>query len=368
METMSQVINGSVGNGSHVSVTIARNGDLIGPMYLEATAGAVTDDGKCWLAEQMISQIELTIGGQRIDRHYSKWFRLYSELHMNDEKKASYAKLTSGASSQVMLPLQFFFNKNPGHYLALVALQYHEVRLDIDLASDFDSKFSNLKVWGTYVFLDTEERKRYAGKQHEILIEQVQHTGSDAVASGSETSVRLSFNHPVKELAWCLSKNTDTVSGKPNRSYQVFKDAAASLRLVEDATIGAGGELSVAPNRAGCPVVVADASENTTGFLEQAKLMLNGQDRFKEQGPKFFNQMVEYLHYEGSPHAGIYAYPFSLRPGDSVQATGSCNFSRIDNAQFTVTSKNSADTLHLFAVNWNVLRISSGLGGLAFSN
>lgn len=361
METMSQVINGSVGNGSHVSVTIARNGDLIGPMYLEATAKAVADDDKCWLAEQMISQIELTIGGQRIDRHYSKWFRLYSELHMNDEKKASYAKLTSGASNQVMLPLQFFFNKNPGHYLALVALQYHEVRLDIDLASDFDNKFSNLKVWGTYVFLDTEERKRYAGKQHEILIEQVQHTGSDAVAAGSETSVRLSFNHPVKELAWCLSVGQ-------GRSFDVFNGAAASLRIAEDAATAASDKYPVAPNRAGCPVVVADASENTAGFLSQAKLMLNGQDRFKEQGAKYFNQMVQYLHYEGSPHAGVYAYPFALRPGDSVQATGSCNFSRIDNAQFTVTPRNAADTLHLFAVNWNVLRISSGLGGLAFSN
>lgn len=360
METMEQVVNGTVSKGGRVSVTIARNGDLIGPMYLEAKTQAAAAN-KPWVAENLVKSIELTIGGQRIDRHYAKWFRLYSELHMNDEKKASYAKLTSTSadSGKVILPLQFFFNRNPGQYLALVALQYHEVRLDIDLGDSFGANeyfdTSGFKVWGTYVFLDTEERKRYAGAQHEILMEQVQHTGADTVSAGGDT-VRLSFNHPVKELVWCFSNGGDT---------------AAITNNTDSLTVSDGNDVSIVPHHAGAVVTGASPLDETTvGVLSTMKLMLNGQDRAKEQDAKYFNQLMPYTYYEGTPTAGVYAYPFALRPGDSIQPSGSCNFSRIDNAQvqFGNLRESAWTTLNMFAVNWNVLRISSGLGGLAFSN
>lgn len=359
METMEQVVNGTVSANGRVSVTIARNGDLIGPMYIEAQTKAGAKN-KPWVAENLVKSIELTIGGQRIDRHYAQWFRLYSELHMNDEKKANYAKLTttSADAGKVILPLQFFFNRNPGQYLALVALQYHEVRLDIDLGSHFgDSDYfstSGFKVWGTYIFLDTEERQRYAKNQHEILMEQVQHTGADTVASGGDT-VRLSFNHPVKELAWCFT------AGTANDTADVSVDFEAAV---------VKGDTGLAPHHAGTVALSAAADETSAGILNTMKLMLNGQDRAKEQDAKYFNQLMPYLYYEGTPTAGVYAYPFALRPGDSIQPSGSCNFSRIDNAQVQFSSLKDSHftTLQMFAVNWNVLRISSGLGGLAFSN
>jgi len=155
---------------------------------------------------------ELSIGGQRIDKHYQRWWRLYSELYLDSDKNYG-AKMTSSwtpALTTVYLPLIFFFNRNPGLALPLIALQYHEVRIDFDLAGDMETFLdkSVFKVWGNYIYLDTEERRRFAQKGHEYLIEQVQHTGSDSVTSGATKQVRLSYNHPVKELVWCLNNGT----------------------------------------------------------------------------------------------------------------------------------------------------------------
>ena len=214
MENIEQTVNGTAANSGRVSVTIARNGDLVGDMYIELqsnaaatiTTSAVAD--ACWVAERAVNNVELSIGGQRIDKHYQKWWRLYDNLYHDEAKKATYAKMTTAATGKtVYLPLVFFFNRNPGLYLPLIALQYHEVRIDIDLASDMETYVNKnvFKVWANYVYLDTEERRRFAQKGHEYLIEQVQHTGSDTVTSAAPKQVRLSYNHPIKELVWCFS-------------------------------------------------------------------------------------------------------------------------------------------------------------------
>jgi hypothetical protein len=188
----------------------------------EISRSTVTGDTN-WVAERAVADIELTIGGQRIDKHYQRWWRLYSELYLDDAKKAQWGKMTSTTSvsdgdfttskGKVYLPLIFFFNRNPGLFLPLIALQYHEVRLDIDLGDRYTDFFGSIapKVWANYVYLDTEERRRFAQKGHEYLIEQVQHTGTDTVTIGGTKQVRLSYNHPVKELVWCYS-NTSTVA------------------------------------------------------------------------------------------------------------------------------------------------------------
>ena len=161
--------------------------------------------GDCnWVAERAVNNVELSIGGQRIDKHYQKWWRMYSELYLDESKKATWGKMTTaGDGKTVYLPLIFFFNRNPGLALPLIALQYHEVRIDFDLASNFTTYLnaSVFKVWANYVYLDTEERRRFAQKGHEYLIEQVQHTGTDTVtADGGTKQVRLSYNHPVLSL------------------------------------------------------------------------------------------------------------------------------------------------------------------------
>jgi len=426
MEDIEQTVNGTATNGGRISVTVARNGDLIGQMYMDlqtttnlvSVAGVAKNTG-IWAAERAVQDIELSIGGQRIDKHYQLWWRLYAELFLNAAEKAKYNKLTTNScanpgtgsyyNNQVFLPLIFFFNRNPGLYLPLIALQYHEVRLDFDLSSDFTNYLStSIRVWGNYVYLDTEERRRFAQKGHEYLIEQVQHTGADAVTAGSAsggttTQVRLSYNHPVKELIWCYNNgvnqnaqvwnftsnavtagtvvlesnplncifgNTVTfsstsdnnpihyVGGLPGYAYGNVTSGAAtvsSCQWVEEGVPGLNSNAGVVPS---------------AGPLDQFKLILNGQDRFKEQSGKFFNQMEPMWHHSGSPYAGVYCYSFALKP-EEHQPTGSCNFSRIDNAQVQVRMKPNtpnSTSQWMFAVNYNVLRIQSGMGGLAFSN
>src|SRR6056300_1615056 len=212
MENIEQTVNGTPGNDGRVSVTIARNGDLVADMYVELKAGAGAASDDAWLAERAIKDVELSIGGQRIDKHYQKWWRLYSELYLDESKKANYGKMTTAirADDKMFLPLIFFFNRNPGLALPLIALQYHEVRLDFDLSSSFATLTdgSTFKVWANYIYLDTEERRRFSQKAHEYLIEQTQHTGTDTVTQNGTKQVRLSYNHPVKELVWCFNDGT----------------------------------------------------------------------------------------------------------------------------------------------------------------
>jgi hypothetical protein len=442
MENIQQTVNGSATSNGRVSVTVARNGDLIGEMYIDLQAktcdvvsGIDSNFDSCWLAERAISDIELSIGGQRIDKHYQRWWRLYSELYLSEAKKANYAKLTSNplgeeyqssgnngsATGQVILPLLFFFNRNPGLYLPLIALQYHEVRLDFDLSSQYTECFNQtFNVWGNYVYLDTEERRRFAQKGHEYLIEQVQHTGTDSLnvpnpsQNNSGSQIRLSYNHPVKELVWCLTNSAQvsapgkqlwdfsSLAGTPDCALlttktndDAFLDDTAintsniySSKFAVPMGFGTGAPLLVTGAKADYSNLediiftrsytltesgLPDGEFQEVGPLASFRVILNGQDRFKDQSGKYFNQVEPYWHHTGNPYPGIYCYSFALKP-EEHQPTGTCNFSRIDNAQVDVRIKaaidttQAANTLEMYAVNYNVLRIQSGMGGLAFSN
>jgi len=371
MENIEQTVNGTAAAGGRVSVTVARNGDLIADMYVELQCAGVpikTEDA--WIAESAVKDVELSIGGQRIDKHYQRWWRLYAELYLDESKKQSYGKMTSATldNSKVYLPLIFFFNRNPGLALPLIALQYHEVRIDFDLADTY-THFDSFKVWGNYIYLDTEERRRFAQKGHEYLIEQVQHTGTDALAAAASTKqVRLSYNHPVKELVWCTDLSS-AQAGDANGIWNFTKTPVTISSNVECLTNTAN--VCISPSSAGAPQLLLDSNtqfdEDTSGPLSKFKLVLNGQDRFKEQEGKYFNSVQPFVHHSGSPMPGIYSYSFALKP-EEHQPTGTCNFSRIDNAQVSIEVSEAARNLHMFATNYNVLRIQSGMGGLAFSN
>ena len=425
MELIQQTTNGSPSSSGRVSVTIARNGDLVGNMHvaLTPTSNALTSNNvgfdTNWVAERAISAVELTIGGQRIDKHYQTWWRLYAELFLNESDKYAWGKMTTMANSsatgttalspsKVYLPLLFFFNRNPGLYLPLIALQYHEVRLDFDLTTYYNNYFGTtnaFEVWANYVYLDTEERRRFAQKGHEYLIEQVQHTGGDQLAAtttsseGSIQLVRLSFNHPVKELVWCYTNPTASASSNLNAMWN-FCTTTGNVNVTSNVLTFQSSNNYLAPNITGVPhlistsgVVMSNIGLSGTlsgnaywveegsainggiapglevGPLHLFKVILNGQDRFKEQSGKYFNQVQPFYHHTGTPYPGVYAYSFALQP-EEHQPTGTCNFSRIDNAQVSVQlkSNNQATLQKLFAVNYNILRIQSGMGGLSFSN
>ena len=401
MESIVQTVNGSAGNGGRMSVTIARNGDLVGNMFVALTPKtlALTSDNVSadmnWVAERAVQDVELTIGGQRIDKHYQAWWRLYSELFLNEQDKIQWGKMTGVPNiptdkDRVYLPLLFFFNRNPGLYLPLIALQYHEVRLDFNLTSYYDDYFQKtFEVWANYVYLDTEERRRFAQKGHEYLIEQLQHTGADSVTTGAERTIRLSYNHPVKELIWCYTnQNYPGVVGGTGglNSAWNFCTNTANVNITSNLFLYQSSNNFVLPHHAGAPQLrggassafwVEDGVQKQTsnniflevGPLTQFRLVLNGQDRFANQPGKYFNQLQPFYHHTGNPYPGIYTYSFALQP-EEHQPTGTCNFSRIDNAQVALTLKTAADNTQqrMFAVNYNILRIQSGMGGLAFSN
>jgi hypothetical protein len=220
-ESIKLNLQGSIGNGNFIQVVLGRDGDLVNDMWVELQP--VLSAPPVWLAERAFKSVELNIGGQRIDKHYQAWFRLWAEVFQAESKKLTYGKLTtlgnstadSSAKNVVQLPLLFFFNKDPGFALPLIALQYHEVRIVFELADDYLTYFSPnyFTLWGNYVFLDTKEREMFAKKDHEYLIEQVQHNGGDVINSGLlNPSFRMTFQHPVKELIWCFQNPTITGS------------------------------------------------------------------------------------------------------------------------------------------------------------
>jgi len=390
MEAIKQTFSGTADFGKDVSATISRNGDLVHRMYLEHDADLVSADNSddvgvgCDYGSHLMKTCELEIGGQKIDKHYGHWHSVYSQLtefnpsgsdttsfnrmtgngrgqttehgNINGWTFADHASGGAHPSGKFWIPLYFWFCRNPGLALPLIALQYHEVKVKItfetvanlavenhdDDSADFTTGTqagasagtgNTFNLWCDYIYLDTDERRRFAQVSHEYLIEQVQY---ESKTGGG--SMDLNFNHPVKELIWAGIRSTTPATAA---GLNDFTDA------FQRAAIGAG----------------------------TYQLKLNGHDRFQARDTKYFTRTQVWEHHTGygdtqtSTGAAvtdtIAVYSFGLKP-EEHQPSGTCNFSRIDNAQL-VDSLASA-SLNIYAINYNVLRIMSGMGGLAYSN
>jgi hypothetical protein len=358
-ECIEQTFSGAVDAGKRISATLARNGDLVQEVYLKvdvSTAVTVADttaDDKTLGGDltRLISMAEVEVGGQKIDRQYGAWMDIYNSLfetnhdyrlamstgHVVDQGDAnSVAGQTT--TSTVFLPLRFWFNRNPGLALPLIALQYHEVKVNIELA-DFDAAVAQgggcvvtrtldeATLLVNYLYLDTDERRRFAQVSHEYLIEQVQHTGAEVVDKGKIT---LNFNHPVKCLAWSSWDPLVDAKLQLNGHDRAAKQLASYYQLVQPYESGLGHS--------------------------KALLVTTGTGATDWGVP-------------GAATNNVYLYSFALKPGEH-QPSGTCNFSRIDNAVLQVNHGGSATTnqVSVFAVNYNVLRVMSGMGGLAYSN
>jgi len=352
MEAIEQTWNGTSDNADgRCTATISRNGDLVHRMYFELTLGA-TGRSAHNPGAKFITSVELEIGGQKIDKHTGEWLEVWAELtqpnhsgatcDMDDVDRGGGTLFQSMSgmggvdtithltdAEKLFVPLQFWFCRNPGLALPLIALQYHEVKVILDhkISTNVGATTSN-KLWCDYIYLDTDERRRFAQVSHEYLIEQVQEQALSGVASGGE----LNFNHPVKELIW-------------------QDNAAVALRASHAALAGTW------------------------------QLKLNGHDRFAARDFRYFTRTQIYEHHSGAggldstaasggSHTGhndsIGVYSFALKP-EEHQPSGTCNFSRIDNAQLSSGTGGTAAAM-VYAVNYNVLRIMSGMGGLAYSN
>ena len=203
METIEQTINGGVSVSGNSTVTISRNGDLVYKVYVTNAGNTSTTNGS-----EIVSEVELEIGGQRIDRHYAEWNQIWNELSTPESKSIGLKSMigdvgTAGTADSTgplmtQYPLNFWFCRNPGLALPLIALQYHEVKLKFNWGSSAAKGVdANVKVLCDYIYLDTDERRRFAQVSHEYLIEQLQKQ-----TSGGSASEKLNFNHPVKELIW----------------------------------------------------------------------------------------------------------------------------------------------------------------------
>jgi len=557
IESIEQTFNGQADFGRRVTCIISRNGDLAYRTYLQVTlpeinqlmgnsstlsSGAHSVYAR-WLdfpGEQLIAQVEVEIGGQRIDRQYGDWMHIWNQLTMTSEQQRGYFKMIgnttqltfitdpsfadvdgpcdSTAPRQVCaprnalpettlyVPLQFWFCTNPGLALPLIALQYHEVKINLDLRpideclwavtslscnttsnpkqGPYANSAANQYQVGTpvtatiaynqslvaaslyvdYVFLDTDERRRFAQNPHEYLITQLQFTGDESVGSSSN-KIKLNFNHPVKELIWVVQPDqnvdycssllcdatlfkvlgaqpfnyTDAIDALPNAIHAfggpdataganafidargLFQDAGALDAAIPDGFTGYwhGGVNNNAYNETnfgGSAVPLNPAVDNaaalaalgltTSDFggkshnegssvsdagtfvlsetsldmhcwgqnpVVVAKLQLNGQDRFSEREGSYFSWVQPYQTHTRNPDEGINVYSFALRP-EEHQPSGTCNFSRIDNATLQLVLSNATvegtrtAKVRVYATNYNVLRIMSGMGGLAYSN
>ncbi len=458
MESIEQTFSGQADFGRRVTCTISRNGDLAYRTYLQVTLPEINAPHARWLdfiGEQLIAQVEIEVGGQRIDRQYGDWMHIWNQLTLSKEQQAGYYKMIgnttqltyvtdpdfaavsgpcagAGAPSQVCaprkalpettlyVPLQFWYCRNPGLALPLIALQYHEVKLNIDFrpigeclwavndlagsgnvqaTTAYQQSLVAASLYVDYIFLDTDERRKMAQNPHEYLIEQVQFTGDESVGSSSN-KIKLNFNHPCKELVWVVQPDanvdycasleggdnalyktlgaqpfnyTDAVDALPN-SVKAFGDDLDYATAVIDGGVlqDAQGGLSDAGT-----FVLAETALDMHCWGENpvvtAKLQLNGQDRFSEREGSYFDMVQPYQHHTRAPDAGINVYSFALRP-EEHQPSGSCNFSRIDNAvlQLVLSSNTVSGTktakVRVYAVNYNVLRVMSGMAGIAYSN
>jgi aspartate 1-decarboxylase len=501
VEPIQQTWNGAADFGRTVTCNINRNGDLITNMYVAVTLAAGT--AGTWgyvrrLGHAMLDNFKVEIGGSKIDEQYGDWLNIWYELSHKVGQERGYAEMigdtaalrtiedaTNKPQTQLYVPLQFWFNRNNGLALPLIALQYHDVRVTLkfrDAAGCVNyngttaptstqlPSMADCYLLIDYVYLDSEERKRFAQASHEYLMEQLQFTGSESLPSLTN-KYRLNFNHPSKFLVWAshlerYNNRSTWVAYADNGDWEAAKSRFSKLvwaaaRLMSNTQIAvtrdAGelddGSVSGANNGATLATVAAKVDArivsaagagnqvvdiddivliNTTVTMEDmsqaiadlvsgaaqtwsetfleangvsavdyfnyanyvdgtnntvavAKLQLNGHDRFQERDGNYFNYVQPHQHFSNTPADGVNVYSFALRP-EEHQPSGTCNFSRIDNATLNVTlgrnnaAGNSAylttyvggassnSVMNIYTVNYNILRVMSGMAGVAYSN
>jgi hypothetical protein len=385
IESIEQTFNGTADFGKKVTCTISRNGDLINHIYLQVQLPALSTSfcagSPAYLSycnaigHALIRNVEIEIGGQRIDRHYGIWLDVWDELTMTSEKKNGYSQMVGKYNSELGLinnalndriyyvPLQFWFCKNIGLSLPLIALQYHEVKINLEFrnaqecivalkangdryGTNFTTfvttpSITNAQLYVDYIYLDTNERKLFAQSAHEYLVEQLQFTGSESITfSQQNQKLRLNFNHPVKELVWVIQRDENgTTSGT---SYNDWFNYSAALPGTPT------------------PSLAVD-------LMSDAKILLNGHERFTVRPQTYFRLVQPYQHHTRIPDKHIYVYSFAIRP-EEFQPSGTCNFSRIDTVQlvYDLTSlatlqavgsdMTTATTgqISVFAVNYNI--------------
>lgn len=399
IETFPVLFDSELEFGTKISVDLDRKGDLLSQifLYLELPKlPSINISGEDYrssyinaIGNYIIEYIEIEIGGQRIDRIYGEWMNILSELIIPESKIAGYNDMIGRYSvlsygnnlsndvwehipgegpMKLYIPIPFWFCNHIGLSLPLVALQYHDVIINLKLR-DFNEVFYNKtnfmdpenknmvspfsssntpKITGhllcDYIYLDTDERKRFAQMSHEYLITQLQFNGDDNILKNTDIkNIPLQFNHPIKELFWVVQTN----------SSEKLNDRVNYSLTIETEPIGIDGIRSI----------------SYLDPIEYGTLFINGHERFPERRGLYFRLVQPYQKHTRIPSEHIYIYSFGIKP-EEMQPSGTCNFSRIDSAQFTfrLVPNIPNSKIRVYALNYNVLRIMSGMAGLAYTN
>lgn len=477
-ESVEQTFNGSATFGGKAVCNIQRSGDLITKMYLNTKLSGPKTGNWAWVSRvghALIQDVTLDIGGTTVDKQYNDWLNVWYELARNHAHDRGYDKMIGNTqehttiavgekSVNVWVPLQFACCRNDGLALPVIALQYHDIKISFTFerlerlvnreasfasVSSSDFKMEAASLFVDYVYLDDEERKKFAQASHEYLFEQLQFSGAESLASVNN-KIRLNLNHPCKELVW-VTKCEKYISGGRFLAYNASNpeegrllatkrfalkcakyDVAGNLleldsttnKLKSHASVSADNQTlfdkigavstSVTPDADALIItgellpweecsklmsvfkfddhsptkgdgaaskdviiyqhdnygVLLNGSVNPT---QQVLLQLNSHDRLSKRGGEYFNYVQPYQCHTNTPVDGVNVLSFALNP-EEHQPSGTCNMSRIDNATLSLTidgkivGTNGQSSVYIFATNYNVLRIMSGMAGLAYSN
>ena len=429
VESQTIYFDGTPDFGKRLTCVVPRRGDLLGPLFLEVTlpqikyqltsvSGHKVDLGGgpvdittanqnanyvTNLGHALIEEVSVEIGEQEIDKQTGEWMHIWSKLAVPPGVKAGFDDMlynyppgvvppntqlqqqnsvSIGGSTyqygavKLYIPLQFWFNKNPGLYLPLLALQYHPIRINIklrplsQLITFYDtacntngycaqppplipSTIVDFRMYGDYVNLDVEERRRFVSNSHEYLIEQIQYTPNISIPKETTTAtIQLDFNHPLRELIWVVQRDCMATVN------EWFNYSPVSIYLSE-------------------------LGNSNIDMLQQALLQLDGYDRFEVRDAKYFSRVQPYQYHTNVPtDTFIYCYSFAIRP-EELQPSGSLNASRIDSMNLQVALRPDppptlATTdpsyvpirgnahIRVYTTNHNVLRIVNGFGGILF--
>lgn len=378
IESIPIEFDGNADFGRRISCIIPRKADLLWQLFIEVDLPALpqvdpSSSPNLWvndLAYALIQDVSIEIGDKEFDKHTGRWLNVWGELTTPAEKRDGYNAMvghwnvyppsvsTALTTTHLTIPLRFWFNNSIGAALPLIALQAHPVRLIIHLRP-FQELWWNqaafcappvgpcptletvsitrFQLFGDYIFLDTDERRKFASVQHEYLIEQLQISPPISVPKGqASVNLPLFFNHACKEFVWVVQQE------RMERAHEWFNYS----------------------NLNEC---------DTTGILDDqmasAIIRLDGYDRFFRRNARYFRLTQPYQYHTNVPDNYIYLYSFSLKPEDE-QPSGSLNASKIDDIQLSIafnpTLLTEARIVHVWATNYNVFRIVGGLGGLAF--
>jgi len=377
LEDIMQTENGGGAWGGRSTFIVSRNGDLLCRAMLEIVFQTPTSSSYGYVSNPglaMIDHIDLECGGQKIDTLYGTYMDIRNQLHTPKSKTtaltslladgdASAARAHNYSPGRVYVYLPFFFSKQYGSALPLIALQYHQVQFVVHwkqvnevarnlssgtfaafTGSESDVPFPACSMYCTYAFLDTVERRSIASRRHEFLIEQIQFTGTTSYTPAPNQQIQhaINLNHPVKEILIVFP----TVI---NNTGDVFNYGAVP-------SIQKG--------------ITGLAKKDNSPF-SKVTLMLNGHDRQSERPGSFYETVAPFYSHTTVSMKNISQIGFALSP-EKLQPSGSCNFSRIDNAQLKLTYSSDVTTdarqLHVYAVNYNVLVVVSGMCGVSFSN